>query len=361
MPEKTVIDDVELILSEPDELDIEWIGSDELVQQLLAAWRIVDERDLPLNPRILGKPGVGKTTLAYATARRLHKPAWIFQCTMDTRPEDLIVQPVIASNNEIAYHASGLVTAMIRGGVCVLDEGNRMSEKSWASLAPLMDRRRYVESIVAGIKIRAHPEFRLCTTMNEDASTYDIPEYIQSRLQPKVFVDFPTRDDELKILQFNLPFSDEDILQYTVDFLQRAHARDEAFTVRDGINISRYVCKMAVSRGDALERLFEIATRRILGDHAVQYLQPDAPGAAGELDDSMARLSKALAIQLQRESFGDDLDADHDDLDDLDDDYDDLDDLDDDYDDMDDGDDVDDVDDIDEVGEEEFDDDDFEY
>jgi MoxR-like ATPase len=47
---------------------------------------------------------------------------------------------------------------MIRGGVAILDEGNRMSEKSWASLAPLLDNaRRYVESIVAGIKIKAHP------------------------------------------------------------------------------------------------------------------------------------------------------------------------------------------------------------
>ena len=34
---------------------------------------------------------------------------------------------------------------MIRGGIAILDEGNRMSEKSWASLAPLLDNRRYVE------------------------------------------------------------------------------------------------------------------------------------------------------------------------------------------------------------------------
>ena len=38
--------------------------------------------------------------------------------------------------------------------------GKRISEKSWASLAPLFDNRRYVESIVAGIKIRAQPLVR---------------------------------------------------------------------------------------------------------------------------------------------------------------------------------------------------------
>ena len=53
--------------------------------------------------------------------------------------EDLIVTPVIAEQGKIHYMASSLVTAMIRGGVLILDEGNRMSEKSWASLAPLLD------------------------------------------------------------------------------------------------------------------------------------------------------------------------------------------------------------------------------
>ena len=94
---------------------------------------------------------------------------------------------------------------MLRGGVAILDEGNRMSEKSWASLAPLLDNRRYVESIVAGIKIKAHPLFRLVATMNDDASTFDLPEYIHSRLQPQITIDFPERHEEYAILKENVP------------------------------------------------------------------------------------------------------------------------------------------------------------
>ena len=71
---------------------------------------------------------------------------------------------------------------MIRGGVCILDEGNRMNEKSWASLAPLLDHRRYIESIVAGVTIQADPNFRCAVTMNQDESTFEIPDYILSRL-----------------------------------------------------------------------------------------------------------------------------------------------------------------------------------
>ena len=81
---------------------------------------------------LLGRNGVGKTTLAFTVAQEFTEEVYIFQCTSDTRPEDLLVTPVIDSGQTIRYHASALATAMIRGGVCILDEGNRMSEKSWA-------------------------------------------------------------------------------------------------------------------------------------------------------------------------------------------------------------------------------------
>ncbi len=275
MPEKVEISGVELILSEPAEVDLDWVGNEDLINELKAAWLVVDKDDLPLCPRILGKPGVGKTTLAYAAGKRLKKDVYIFQCTMDTRPEDLLISPVIASDNKIAYVASSLVSAMIKGGVCLLDEGNRMSEKSWASLAALMDKRRYVESIIAGIRIFAHPEFRICVTMNADSSTFEVPEYIQSRLQPKIFVEFPNRADELKILKYNLPFSSDGILEYCVDFLQNSHGHDEPYTVREGINIVRYFMKTRELSGKNKNTLnkkeFKQAMISILEEGATRY------------------------------------------------------------------------------------------
>lgn len=267
------IDGVRLRLVHPDVLPFRWVGQRDVLDQLLAAWFVLDERDLPLNPRLIGKPGVGKTTLAYAAGEALGRDVYIFQATMDTRPEDLIVTPVVAGAGQIEYVASPLVTAMIRGGVCVLDEGNRMSEKSWASLAPLLDARRYVESIVAGIKIPAHPDFRICATMNDDASTFEIPEYIHSRLQPQILIEFPEADEELAILRENLPFADDQILGYVVAFLQRAHAANEAFSVRDGINIARYAMKL--SQGDRVRSkgAFETAVRMTVGEEAVDHVE----------------------------------------------------------------------------------------
>ncbi len=267
------LDGVELQLAHPDVFAVHWVGQEELVKQLRAAWLVVDERDLPLNPRLLGKPGVGKTSLAYATARGLGRDVYLFQATMDTRPEDLIVTPVIADNHRIKYVASSLVTAMLRGGVCLLDEGNRMGEKCWASLVPLLDGRRYVESIVAGIKISAHPDFRFCVTMNDDASTFEIPEYVDSRLQPKIVVDFPDGDEELRILKDNLPFADDELLGYVVHFLQRAHNGDERYTVRDGINVARYTLKLIFAEKENPLRAYRISLKMILGEEALGFVE----------------------------------------------------------------------------------------
>ncbi len=277
--DSVVIQGVELRLTPPDALDWEWVGRPELKRQLLACWMLLDETDLPLSPRLVGKPGVGKTTLAAAAAKSLGLPLYVFQATMDTRPEDLLVTPVIADGQKLRYIASPLVSAMITGGVCVLDEGNRMSEKSWASLAPLLDRRRYVESIVAGIKISAHKQFRVCATMNDDSSTFDIPEYIHSRLQPQILIDFPERDEELAILQANLPFAQSRILHYLSVFLQRAHEDDQAFTVRDGINIARYAMKLGASERGGLDIKKHVrhATLQILGEEALEFLPGEVP------------------------------------------------------------------------------------
>src|ERR1700682_2084564 len=64
------IEGVPLHLAHPDELNVTWVGQEEVMRQLLAAWLVVDAQDIPMNPRLLGNPGVGKPTLAYHAAKR---------------------------------------------------------------------------------------------------------------------------------------------------------------------------------------------------------------------------------------------------------------------------------------------------
>jgi MoxR-like ATPase len=269
---RAIFDGVELRLAQPYDGEGQWIGQRELLMQLLACWLTVDDADLPLTPRLIGSPGVGKTQLAIAAARLQKRPLYIYQCTADTRPEDLLVTPVLSQGGEIAYHASPLVSAMITGGVCLLDEGNRMNEKSWASLAPLLDGRRLVESIVAGITIKAHRDFRAAVTMNQDESTFEIPDYILSRLQPTLPVGFPNKQDEMAILQYHLPFAEPEMLAMTVEFLQQAHQLKLDFSPRDGINLLRFAIKRMIQTPNhpvARDVAWQEALELCLGEEAV--------------------------------------------------------------------------------------------
>ena len=147
-----------------------------------------------------------------------------------------------------------------------------MNEKSLGSPRPAarssavrrVDRRRHHDS--------AHADFRCAVTMNQDESTYEIPDYILSRLQPTLTLGFPNREDELAILQYHLPFAEAEMLALTVDFLQSAHKLKLDFSARDGINVLRYAIKrIAQDPKHPLSRdaAWRESLERCLGDEAL--------------------------------------------------------------------------------------------
>ena len=292
----TVIDGITLTLSKPDTTKPEWIGQTEVLRQVLACWMVISDKDLPLSPRIIGMPGIGKTTLGMVAALERKQPLHIYQCTSDTRPEDLLVTPVLAESGKISYHASPLVTAMINGGVCILDEGNRMNEKSWASLAPLLDHRRYVESIIAGLRVHAHKDFRACITMNNDESTFEIPDYILSRLQPTLTLNMPNEEDEMAILKYHLPFVESELLEMTVNFLQKSHQLDLEFSPRDGLHILQYAMKRLIQDKDhpiSKDIIWQESIKKVLGDDALN------------LDEMAEKKNRALGGTQLPQGLGD--------------------------------------------------------
>jgi hypothetical protein len=86
--------------------------------------------------------------------------------------------------------------------------------------------------------------------MNQDESTYEIPDYILSRLQPTLALTYPNKQDEMSILQYHLPFAEVDMLAMTVEFLQKSHELKLDFSTRDGINLLRFAMKRMYQDAD---------------------------------------------------------------------------------------------------------------
>jgi MoxR-like ATPase len=277
------VDHIQVRLLKPYDVSaIQWLGNSVAIQQLQAAWLKMSDTDLPMNPRLVGKPGVGKTTLAMVVAKSLNLPVYVMQGTSDLRPDDLIITPVLTEGKQISYVASPLVSAMLQGGVCILDEGNRMSEKSWASLAALLDHRRYVDSVITGVRIVAHSEFRFITTMNDDSSVYDLPEYIQSRLNPQIFLEFADMDTEWHILKMAVPHLETDLLQALLQFLVMSRVYGESTSVRDAIQVGKYAQRLKILNPDlSFMEALKTSLIAVIGEDALKFVSPEGPSPQG--------------------------------------------------------------------------------
>lgn len=263
---------VKIHLPEPTTLKPRFIGDDESLRLLSAAWSVYSKADHPMSPAIQGKSGTGKTTLALYCAQTIFKlPTWIFSCTADTEPEDLVVYPVADEKKGLQYLASPILAAMVSGGVVLLEDASRLSEKAWSTLASLLDERKYLESAELGIRIKAEEGFRLCATLMEGSLVYHLPDFVHSRLAPRITLHLPSIDDIKDILRHHVEMADEKLVEKVATFVKNAPTH---VSLRDGNNILSFAAKLHSSADIPLERAFEMSLEHNLRPARVDLARP---------------------------------------------------------------------------------------
>ncbi len=177
------------------------VGRTNECRMVLAAW-IAQPTLPPLAPLLVGEPGVGKNQLVYELARYTNKPLYILQGHEDVTAEDLTCAVRFSDNKDkkMDYILSPLATAMLRGGICFIDEIGKLRPRALAPLASVLDERRYLDSTLLGERIHADPGFRFIAATNTVDLSHDaLPEFIHSRLRPLIEIEPPPRD-ELEII-----------------------------------------------------------------------------------------------------------------------------------------------------------------
>ena len=172
-----------------------FVGRESELRLITAAW-IASDHSLPLNPLLVGEPGVGKNRIIYELAQKTSRQLYLFQGHEDVTAEDLACSVRFSDNNNsvMDYLLSPLVTAMHNGGICFIDEIGKIRPRALALLVSVLDERRYIDSTLLGERIYAHPAFRFVAATN----TTDInllPEFILSRMRPQINLGYPPREE----------------------------------------------------------------------------------------------------------------------------------------------------------------------
>ncbi len=145
-----------------------------------------------------GMPGLAKTTAVNALSEAIAGDFHRIQFTPDLLPSDLVGTDIYRHEKaEFEFRPGPLFH-----NILLADEVNRAPAKVQAALLEAMGERQ----ITVGQKTYALPQlFMVLATQNpiEQEGTYHLPEAQLDRFLMQVVVDYPNREEELKILELD--------------------------------------------------------------------------------------------------------------------------------------------------------------
>ena len=191
------------------------VGQNEVIEQLMIA---IFARGHCL---LEGVPGLAKTLMISTLARTLNLDFSRIQFTPDLMPSDIVGTEVIQEDKTTGSREFKFLQGPVFSNIVLADEINRTPPKTQAALLEAMQEKQ----VTIGGERRALPSpFFVLATQNpiEQEGTYTLPEAQQDRFMFKVFVKYPSYDEEFQIaatttsdvsVDVNQVLSGEDILR----------------------------------------------------------------------------------------------------------------------------------------------------
>ena len=227
-------------------VDSDLAGAKRIIDKITAAYqkKVVDQDELRLsmlvaliaNGHVLleSVPGLAKTLAAKTISEAANGTFSRIQCTPDLLPSDIIGTQIYNYNTGSFETKVGPVHA----NFILLDEINRSSAKTQSAMLEAMQERQVS---VGGVMYKMPAPFIVLATQNpiEQEGTYELPEAQLDRFLLKEIVNYPSRDEELQILNYTLsgattsPLADNE--KVSIDDIQTLQQYAERITVDDSI------------------------------------------------------------------------------------------------------------------------------
>ena len=248
------------------------VGQEHMVNRLLIG--------LFTNGHILleGVPGLAKTLTINTLAQVLHLDFQRIQFTPDLLPADLIGTMVYNQTRGEFEVKKGPIFS----NVILADEVNRSPAKVQSALLEAMQEKQVT---IGETTFKLDKPFLVLATQNpvEQEGTYPLPEAQVDRFMLKVYVSYPTKEDELEIMR---RMSDSGFDGHVRQLI----SREDIFAIRDGVT--------KVNIKESLERYIVdlIYATRTPADYGLkeqaEYIQF---GASPRASINLHRAAKAVA------------------------------------------------------------------
>ena len=165
------------------------VGQDNFVELLIVAL-LADGHVL-----IEGVPGIAKTVTAKLFAKVLKTDFSRIQFTPDLMPSDVLGTSVLNMKSSEFEFKKGPIFS----NIVLIDEINRAPAKTQAALFETMEER---QATIDGTTYKFNDPFMVLATQNpiEQEGTYALPEAQLDRFIFKIKVDYPSLEEEIKII-----------------------------------------------------------------------------------------------------------------------------------------------------------------